>query len=84
MTKIPQPAPPPPEVVSAEIRAQVKEIVFGTRIARVVENETPGEIVQITRERIWHNLSSYLTCGDWLDRRRTAEEIDAEETGTQP
>lgn len=65
--------------LSAEIRAQVKEIVFGTQVARSLEVEAPAVIVQVTAERIWGNLAAYFVTGDWPDRRRTAAEIDAED-----
>lgn len=56
-----------------------KAIVFGTVIARSVEVEKPHVIVQVTAALIWDNLNAYLATGDWPDRRRTADEIDAEE-----
>jgi hypothetical protein len=79
VTKIPDTTQMPTEVVPAEIREQIKEVVFGTPISRSVEVEPPDVIVQATRDRIWANLSGYLTSGDWADRRRTAAEIDAED-----
>ena len=64
--------------------AKVREIVFGTRVAGSISIETPETIVRTTAERIWKNLDAYVTTGDWPDRRRTAEEVDREESLAAP
>lgn len=72
----------PPADVRTLDAATAKDIVFGTRVSRFVEGEPAEDIVQITAARIWDNLSAYFNSGDWPDRRRTAEEIDAEEAAS--
>ncbi len=59
-------------------RSTAEAIVFGTRIARSVGVEDPDVIVQVVRDRIWNNLSSFFSIGDWPDRARTPAEIDEE------
>lgn len=67
-----------PDVAPHLDLATVRAIVFGTRIARSVEIETPDIIVGVVRDRIWDNLRAFLAVGDWPDRLRSAEEIDAD------
>jgi hypothetical protein len=75
--KVPVPTPLPfAESVPADV---LQQIVFGSRIARSVAITDPYELPALTAKRIWSNIECYLATGDWLDRRRSAAEIDAEE-----
>lgn len=52
------------------LRDELRDIVFSTAIARVIEDETPSVIVHVTRTRIWANIDTYLHIGDWQERWR--------------
>lgn len=57
----------------------LREIVFGSIVARSIMIEDAETIAQAVAQRIWWNVTFYVRTGDWADRLLTVAEREAGE-----